>query len=73
MHSYSINVTTQDKLGAQVPASFRTFVSDVWATKAWKQAEDKLPVGSDSLPSLYIELSPRQWFLVVKGEGRSLR
>lgn len=72
-YNYSINITTQDKVGRQVPASFRDFVGSAWAQHALRQAEKKLPVGSDAFPTLYLELTPSDWYLVVKGKGRTLR
>jgi hypothetical protein len=72
-HCYSINVTTEDKVGKQIPASFRTFIDSEKARVWFRQAEKKLPIGNDAFPALYLELSQGQAFLVVKLDGKTLR
>ena len=69
MHLYSINVATEDKVGAQVPAKFVSFVHSETARHWWAQASKKIPVGSGALATLYLEVSPSEWYLVVRGEG----
>jgi hypothetical protein len=64
--TYDIRITTEDKTGAQIPASFRRFVASEWFRRALRQAEKKLPVGSEALPALYLEVDGR-WWLVVRG------
>jgi hypothetical protein len=71
--SYSINVTTQDKAGAQVPASFEAFVGSVWFGKALRQAEAKMAIGFDALPAVYVEPPSGGRWLVVKVPARGLR
>lgn len=71
--SYSINITTQDKGGKQVPASFRKFAEGEFFRHAISQAERAAPVGSGALPALYLELSPSRAYLVVDVGGRDLR
>ena len=73
MHLYSVNVATEDKTGDQIPAHFVSFAASETARHWFGQAEKKIPIGSDALPALYLELSPSKWYLVIKGEGRSLR
>lgn len=72
-YCYSINITTQDKVGYQIPASFVSFIGSEFARHAFRQAEKKLPVGSDAMPTLYLEVTPSDWYLLVKGRGRNLR
>jgi hypothetical protein len=69
MHLYSINIATEDKVGKQIGATFPAFVRGVFATDAFRQAEKKIPVGSDALPALYLELGPNEWYLVIRGHG----
>lgn len=72
-HSYSINVTTEDKTGAQISRKFVEFVGSETARHWFAQAEKKLPVGSDAFPSLYLEVTEGQTYLVVKLNGKALR
>lgn len=72
-HAYSLNHSVEVKTGAQVPATFRTFVSGAWIKDALRQAEKKLPVGSDALPTVLIELSPSKAYLVTDVSGKELR
>lgn len=69
MHLYSINIATEDKVGKQVGATFPAFVHGKFASDAFFQAEKKIPIGSDALPTLYLELGPNEWYLVVRGHG----
>jgi hypothetical protein len=73
MHPYSVNVATEDKTGNQIPRKFVEFVNSETARKWWHQAEKKIPVGVDAFPSLYLEVTPSQPYLVVKLDGRNLR
>ena len=63
---------TEDKVGAQIPANFITFIRGVWFKNALYQAAKKIPVGTDAQPSVYIELRPGEAYLVTKLKG-SLR
>jgi hypothetical protein len=72
-YSYSINVTTQDKQGAQVPASFVAFITSEWTRHALQQAIKKMPVGSDAMPALWLEPPRLGSWLVVKVPARGLR
>lgn len=72
-HSYSINVTTEDKNGAQIPRKFVEFLHSETARHWFAQAEKKLPVGSDAFPSLYLEITEGETYLVVKLNGKALR
>ncbi len=72
-YCYSINVSTQDKHGGQIPASFVAFITSEWARHALRQAEKKLPVGSDAMPALYLEPTRLGSWLVVKVPARGLR
>jgi len=72
-YSYSINVTTQDKHGQQVPASFVKFLGLEWTRHALRQVERKLPVGSDAMPALYLEPTGQGSWLLVKIPAKGLR
>jgi len=72
-YSYSINVTTEDKHGAQIPANFLTFLDLKWTRDALRQAEKKLPVGSDSLPSLVLDCGRKGMWMVTPIPARGLR
>lgn len=72
-HAYSLNHSVEVKTGAQVPKTFRTFISGAWIADALRQAEKKLPVGSDALPTVLIELSPSKAYLVTDVSGKELR
>jgi hypothetical protein len=56
-----------------VPAKFVSFVNSETARDWFAQAEKKLPVGSDALPALYLEVTQGQTYLVVKLSGKALR
>src|SRR3990167_8277718 len=73
MHSYSINVTTEYKHGAQVPAKFVSFIRSEWTRHALNQAKKKLPVGADAYPSLYLEPEGGGAWLVVDVSGKEMR
>ena len=73
MYLYSLNIATEDKVGAQVPRKFASFVESETARHWWAQAEKKIPVGSDAFPTLYLELSPSRTYLVIRLDGRRLR
>lgn len=66
-HVYQLAVTTEDKAGAQIPASFRSFVASEWYRHAIAQARKKLPLGSPVLPAVYLETTRSRWWLVVEG------
>lgn len=72
-HCYSLNITTEDKTGAQIPAKFISFVHSETARHWFRQAEKKLPVGNDALPALYLEVTSGETYLVVKLEGKAMR
>ena len=71
--SYSLNVTTEDKGGAQIPASFTKFIGLEWTRHALRQAEKKLPVGSDAMPSLFLDCGRDGTWLIVRVPKGSLR
>lgn len=71
--SYSINITTEDKVGRQIPVSIRSFVQSKWAKDALRQAEKKLPVGSDSLPALFLDLSRDGTWVIFRVPAKGLR
>lgn len=64
---YSIEFCTQDKAGAQIPASFQKFVGLEWTRHALKQAMMTIPEGVVAYPALYLEPPGGGWWLVVKG------
>ena len=72
-YSYSVNVTTEDKTGAQIPASFTKFLGLDWTRHALRQAEKKLPVGSDALPALFLDCGRAGTWLVVEVPKKGLR
>jgi hypothetical protein len=72
-YSYSINVTTQDKHGQQIPANFIRFIDLEWTRHALRQAEKKLPVGSDSLPALILDCGRKGMWMVMPVPERGLR
>lgn len=72
-YSYSINVAIEAKTGAQIGTSFPKFVRGKWATDAFRQAEKKIPIGTDALASLYLELAPSEAYLVVRVPAKGLR
>lgn len=71
--AYSINVTIESKVGNQIGASFPKFVGSERARHWFRQAEKKIPVGSDAMPALYLELAPKDAYLVVKVPSKGLR
>lgn len=73
MHLYSVNIATEDKVGAQIPRKFAAFVESETARHWFHQATKKIPVGADALPALYLELSPSKAYLVVDVSGKKLR
>lgn len=72
-YSYSINVTTEDKHGQQIPQNFLKFIDLEWTRHALRQAEKKLPVGSDSLPSLVLDCGRKGMWMVTPIPARGLR
>jgi hypothetical protein len=72
-YAYSINVITEDKTGAQIPSSFTRFIGLEWTRHALRQAERKLPVGMDALPSLFIDCGRAGTWLVVPVPSKGLR
>ena len=72
-YSYSVNVTTEDKTGAQIPASFTKFLGLDWTRYALRQAEKKLPVGSDVLPALFLDCGRSGTWLLVRVPKKGLR
>ena len=72
-YSYSINVTTEDKGGKQIPQAFRRFLVLEWTRHALRQAEKKIPVGSDALPALWLDVGPAGTWLLVRVPERGLR
>lgn len=64
-NTYALSVTTQDKAGAQIPASFSSFVASEYYRHAMRQAEVKVPVGGDVFPALYLEPESGGAWLVV--------
>lgn len=72
-HAYSLNHSVEMKGGAQVPQTFINFILGAWIKDAMGQAVKKIPVGSDALPSVLIELSPSRAYLVTDVSGKELR
>ena len=72
-HAYSLNHSVEVKTGAQIPKTFLTFITGAWIHDALRQATKKLPVGSDALPTVLIEISPSKAYLVTDVSGRELR
>ena len=72
-YGYAIRVSTQDKVGKQVPALFGRVMDSVFFTRAMKQASDKIPVGSGTFPAVYVEIDPNRAYLVVDVSGKGWR
>ena len=72
-YSYSLNVTTEDKHGAQIPASFLKFIDLEWTRHALRQAEKKVPTGSDALPILVLDCGRKGMWMVGPLPERGLR
>jgi hypothetical protein len=66
-------VTTEDKHGQQIPQNFLKFIDLEWTRHALRQAEKKLPVGSDSLPSLVLDCGHKGMWMVTPIPARGLR
>ena len=71
--SYSINVTTEDKHGNQIPRNFNWFIETEWFKRALRQAQKKVPVGSDALPFVVLDLGRRGMWMVGPLPERGLR
>jgi hypothetical protein len=65
-HVYPILVVTQDKAGAQIPASFLKFTQSEFCRHAMWQAELATPIGSGAFPSVYLQPPGHtgRWLLV---------
>jgi hypothetical protein len=72
-HAYSINVSTEDKAGEQIPAKFIAFISSEWVRHALAQANKKAPVGSDAYPAIYMHPHGGGDWLLVDCSGKGLR
>lgn len=64
-HTYPLVVTTQDKVGSQVPASFVAFTESDFYRRAMAQAVRKVAIGSEAYPALYLEPESGGTWLVV--------
>ena len=71
--SYSINITTEDKSGKQIPATIRAFIESNWFRHTLQQAEKKVPVGSDALPMVVLDLGRKGMWMVGPLPERGLR
>lgn len=71
--SYSINITTEDKHGAQIPRNFLSFIDLEWTRHALRQAEKKVPVGSDALSILVLDCGRKGMWMVGPLPERGLR
>jgi len=72
-YSYSINITSEDKHGAQIPANFLKFIELEWTRHALRQAEKKLPIGSDAMPALVLDCGRKGMWMVVPVPEKGLR
>ena len=73
-HCYSVNLSVETKTGAtNIPAKLLTAARSEWVRHALGQAIKKTPVGSDALPTIALEVSPSEAYLIVDVSGRSLR
>ena len=63
-HGYPIRVSTQDKVGKQVPESIRSFLGSKWFGRALKQASDKIPFAAVTFPAVYLEVEERAFLIV---------
>ena len=71
--SYSVNITTEDKTGQQIPAKFVAFIQSEWTRHALRQAEKKVPVGSDALPALWLNAGHAGTWIVLRVPAKGLR
>lgn len=70
-YAYDIRVSTQDKTGKQIPTLLWHTLESAFFTKAFKQAHDKIPVGSNTFGAVYVEHEDGRAFLLVDVSGRS--
>jgi hypothetical protein len=64
--TYPLTITTQDKVGDQVPASFIEFTESEWFRRAMAQARKKIVIGNDADPALYLEPPTGRVFVLVE-------
>ena len=72
-HAYSLNHSLEVKTGAQLPAKLLEGLRSEWSRTAFRQAEKKVPVGSDALPTICLEVGPSEAYLLTDVSGRALR
>lgn len=72
-HAYSLNHSVEVKSGAQIPSKLLGGLRAEWARHAFRQAEKKIPVGSDALPTICLEVGPREAYLLTDVSGKELR
>jgi len=72
-YSYSINVTTEDKTGKQIPLNFLRFIEGKWFKDSIRQAEKKLPVGSDAYPAVILDCGRKGMWMVMPVPEKGLR
>lgn len=70
--AYDIRISTQDKVGDQVPALFWQVVDGAFFTHAMKQAHDKIPIGSGCFPGVYVEHADGRAFVVLDVTGKEV-
>lgn len=71
-YAYDIRVSTQDKVGRQTPRLFWQVLQSRFITQAFKQSRDKIPIGSQTFPAVYLEMDPEHAFLLVDVSGGKL-
>jgi len=72
-YSYSLNVTTEDKHGQQIPQNFIRFIELEWTRHALRQAEKKIPVGSDAQPALVLDCGRKGMWMLMPVPEKGLR
>ena len=67
MFTMSLDIAYENKSGAQIPQSFKRFIESEWLRHALRQAEKKIPVGSNADPAVVLDCGRSgRWVLVKK-------
>lgn len=71
-YGYSVRISTQDKVGDQIPALFWNVLDGAFFSHAMKQAHDKIPIGSGCFPGVYVEHDDGRAFVVLDVTGKEV-
>jgi hypothetical protein len=69
----SVDVAYENKSGGEIPANFLTFIGLEWTRHALRQAEKKIPIGADALPSLVLDCGRKGMWMVTPIPAKGLR